>query len=173
MILLLGGSGYVGQAYQRLFTRLGDSLPQSRAQGDRLHRHASAGRSAGRNAPGIPASTPPGTPASPTWMPARATRRNCLFGNAVLPGRYTRGVREAPARRGVMFPAAASTLARGRTAAVSVRTTRRIFPSARTIAASTAARRRSGEEVLAGARGMLHLAAAHPLRRGGQPRGTI
>ena len=95
MIILLGGSGYVGQAFQRLLTRLDvpfHNLARKELDYSETHRLADYLAEAGAtfviNAAGYTG--------KPNVDACELHKAACLFGNAVLPGR----IREACERTG-------------------------------------------------------------------------
>ena len=95
MIILLGGSGYVGQAFQRLLTRLDvpfHNLARKEVDYSETHRLADYLAEAGAafviNAAGYTG--------KPNVDACELHKAACLFGNAVLPGR----IREACERTG-------------------------------------------------------------------------
>ena len=86
MILLLGGSGYVGKAYQRLFTRLGVPYRNlARKEVDYTNVHHLADLLAESRAEFVINSA--GYTGKPNVDACENDKANCLFGNAVLPGR--------------------------------------------------------------------------------------
>ena len=86
MILLLGGSGYVGKAYQRLFTRLGVSYRNlARKEIDYTDTHHLADLLAESRAEFVISAA--GYTGKPNVDACENDKANCLFGNAVLPGR--------------------------------------------------------------------------------------
>lgn len=94
MIILLGGSGYVGQAYGRLFRREGVAFQSvARAELDYADPGALADflRASGAtfliNAAGYTG--------KPNVDACELHKEACLFGNAVLPGRINKACREA------------------------------------------------------------------------------
>ncbi len=90
MIILLGGSGYVGQAYQRLFTRLGlDFRNLVRKQIDYTNPHQLADLLAETRATFLINAA--GYTGKPNVDACEDDKANCVFGNAVLPG----SIREA------------------------------------------------------------------------------
>ena len=95
MIYLLGGSGYVGGAYQALLRKKASPSATSSA---REIDYAAPGvlLAALRAGPaGVPDQRGRATPANPTSTPAKCTRRNACIGNAVLPGLIARACAEA------------------------------------------------------------------------------
>ena len=149
MIILLGGSGYVGQAFQRLLNGLNvpfHNLARKELDYSETHRLADflaeTGASFVINAAGYTG--------KPNVDACELHQAACLFGNAVLPGR----IREACEKAGTPW---------GHISSGCIYSGERPggggfreddvpnFSSARTIAASTAAPRRWGEEVLSGA----------------------
>ena len=96
MIILLGGSGYVGLAYQRLFTRLGVPFQNlARKQVDYTDAHQLAELLAESRAGFLINAA--GYTGKPNVDACESDKAACLFGNAVLPGR----IREACERAGV------------------------------------------------------------------------
>ena len=96
MVILLGGSGYVGLAYQRLFTRLGVPFRNLvRKQVDYTDAHQLAELLAESRAEFLLNAA--GYTGKPNVDACEADQAECLFGNAVLPGR----VRAACERAGV------------------------------------------------------------------------
>ncbi len=96
MIILLGGSGYVGLAYQKLFTRLGVPFRNlARKQVDYTHTHQLADLLAESGAEFLINAA--GYTGKPNVDACEDDKAACLFGNAVLPGR----IREACERAGV------------------------------------------------------------------------
>ena len=96
MIILLGGSGYVGLAYQKLFARLGVPFRTlARKQVDYTHTHQLADLLAESGAEFLINAA--GYTGKPNVDACEDDKAACLFGNAVLPGR----VREACERAGV------------------------------------------------------------------------
>lgn len=96
MIILLGGSGYVGLAYQKLFTRLGVPFRNlARKQVDYTDAHQLADLLAESGAEFLVNAA--GYTGKPNVDACENDRAACVFGNAVLPGR----VREACERAGV------------------------------------------------------------------------
>ena len=90
MILLLGGSGYVGQAYQRLFTRLGVSHHNlTRAEIDYTDTRTLTDFLTGTSVEFVVNAA--GYTGKPNVDACEVHQAECLFGNAVLPGR----IREA------------------------------------------------------------------------------
>ena len=86
MILLLGGSGYVGQAYQRLLTRLGVSFRNlARKEVDYTDTRQLADLLAESRAEFIINAA--GYTGKPNVDACESDKAACLFGNAVLPGR--------------------------------------------------------------------------------------
>ncbi len=90
MIILLGGSGYVGQAYQKLFTRLGLEFRNLvRKQIDYTNPHQLAEFLAESRATFLINAA--GYTGKPNVDACEDDKANCVFGNAVLPG----SIREA------------------------------------------------------------------------------
>ena len=86
MILLLGGSGYVGNAYQRLFTRLGIPFRNLvRKEVDYTSVHRLADLLAENEVEFLINSA--GYTGKPNVDACENDKAACLFGNAVLPGR--------------------------------------------------------------------------------------
>ena len=86
MILLLGGSGYVGRAYQRLFTGLGVPFRNlMRKEVDYTNTHRLADLLAENRVEFLINSA--GYTGKPNVDACEDDKANCLFGNAVLPGR--------------------------------------------------------------------------------------
>ena len=95
MILLLGGSGYVGQAYQRFLTQIGVSFRNlARKEVDYTDTHQLAHLLAESRAEFLINAA--GYTGKPNVDACESDKANCLFGNAVLPGR----LREACERTG-------------------------------------------------------------------------
>ena len=95
MILLLGGSGYVGLAYQRLFTRLGlDFRNLARKELDYANPHLLADFLADHRPEFVVNAA--GFTGKPNVDACEDQKAATLFGNAVLPGR----IREACERTG-------------------------------------------------------------------------
>ncbi len=95
MILLLGGSGYVGQAYQRHLTRLGVPFRTlARKETDYTDTRQLADLLAESRAEFLINAA--GYTGKPNVDACESDKANCLFGNAVLPGR----LREACERTG-------------------------------------------------------------------------
>ena len=95
MILLLGGSGYVGQAYQRHLTRLGIPFRNlARKEADYTDTRQLADLLAESRAEFLINAA--GYTGKPNVDACEGDKGNCLFGNAVLPGR----IREACERTG-------------------------------------------------------------------------
>jgi dTDP-4-dehydrorhamnose reductase len=95
MIILLGGSGYVGQAYQKLFTRLGVEFRNLvRKQTDYTNPHQLAETLAETRATFLINAA--GYTGKPNVDACEDDKANCVFGNAVLPG----SVREACEKTG-------------------------------------------------------------------------
>jgi dTDP-4-dehydrorhamnose reductase len=85
MIILLGGSGYVGQAYQRLFTGLGIEFRNvARQQVDYTNPHQLAELLAETRATFLINAA--GYTGKPNVDACEDDKANCLCGNAVLPG---------------------------------------------------------------------------------------
>ena len=85
MILLLGASGYIGEAFARELQRRKTDFHAAVAQAGGLHAlRRAAGISARRKSRSL-SSTPPATPASRTWTPANWTRPTRWLGNTLLP----------------------------------------------------------------------------------------
>ena len=96
MIILLGGSGYVGLAYQKLFTNLGVPFRNlARKQVDYTDTHQLADLLAESGAEFLINAA--GYTGKPNVDACEDDKAACLFGNAVLPGR----IREACERAGV------------------------------------------------------------------------
>ena len=96
MVILLGGSGYVGLAYQRLFARLGVPFRNlARKQVDYTDAHQLAELLAESGAEFLINAA--GYTGKPNVDACENDKAECLFGNAVLPGR----VRAACERAGV------------------------------------------------------------------------
>ena len=96
MVILLGGSGYVGLAYQKLFTRLGVPFRNLvRKQVDYTDAHQLADLLAESGAEFLLNAA--GYTGKPNVDACENDKAECLFGNAVLPGR----VRAACERAGV------------------------------------------------------------------------
>ena len=96
MIILLGGSGYVGLAYQRLFARLGVPFRSlARKEVDYTDAHQLAELLAESRAEFLLNAA--GYTGKPNVDACEQDKAACVFGNAVLPGR----VREACERAGV------------------------------------------------------------------------
>ena len=96
MVILLGGSGYVGLAYQKLFTRLGVPFRNLvRKQVDYTNVHQLADLLAESGAEFLVNAA--GYTGKPNVDACENDKAECLFGNAVLPGR----VRAACERAGV------------------------------------------------------------------------
>ena len=86
MIILLGGSGYVGLAYQKLFTRLGVPFRNlARKQVDYTDSHQLADLLAESGAEFLINAA--GYTGKPNVDACESDKAECLFGNAVLPGR--------------------------------------------------------------------------------------
>jgi dTDP-4-dehydrorhamnose reductase len=95
MIILLGGSGYVGVAYQRLFKRLGVPFANvTRKQIDYTVPHQLADLLAESKATFLINAA--GYTGKPNVDACEDDKANCLFGNAVLPG----SIREACEKTG-------------------------------------------------------------------------
>jgi dTDP-4-dehydrorhamnose reductase len=95
MIILLGGSGYVGQAYQKLFTRLDLEFRNLvRKQIDYTNPHQLADLLAETRATFLINAA--GYTGKPNVDACEDDKANCLFGNAVLPG----SIREACEKTG-------------------------------------------------------------------------
>ena len=93
MIILLGGSGYVGLAYQKLFARLGVPFRNlARKQVDYTDAHQLADLLAESGAEFLLNAA--GYTGKPNVDACEQDKAACVFGNAVLPGR----IREACAR---------------------------------------------------------------------------
>jgi dTDP-4-dehydrorhamnose reductase len=85
MIILLGGSGYVGQAYQKLFTELEVEFRNvARKQVDYTNPHQLAELLAETRATFLINAA--GYTGKPNVDACEDDKANCLFGNAVLPG---------------------------------------------------------------------------------------
>ena len=96
MVILLGGSGYVGLAYQKLFTRLGVPFRNLvRKQVDYTDAHQLADLLAESGADFLLNAA--GYTGKPNVDACENDKAECLFGNAVLPGR----IRAACERAGV------------------------------------------------------------------------
>ena len=96
MVILLGGSGYVGLAYQKLLTRLGVPFRNlARKQVDYTNAHQLADLLAETGAEFLINAA--GYTGKPNVDACENDKAECLFGNAVLPGR----VRAACERAGV------------------------------------------------------------------------
>ena len=96
MVILLGGSGYVGLAYQKLFTRLGVPFRNLvRKQVDYTDAHQLADLLAESGAEFLINAA--GYTGKPNVDACENDKAECLFGNAVLPGR----IRAACERAGV------------------------------------------------------------------------
>ncbi len=96
MIILLGGSGYVGLAYQKLFARLGVPFRNlARKQIDYTDAHQLADLLAESRAEFLINAA--GYTGKPNVDACEDDKAACLFGNAVLPGR----IREACEKAGV------------------------------------------------------------------------
>ncbi len=96
MIILLGGSGYVGLAYQKLFTKLDVPFRNlARKQVDYTDTHQLADLLAESGAEFLINAA--GYTGKPNVDACEDDKAACLFGNAVLPGR----IREACERAGV------------------------------------------------------------------------
>ncbi len=96
MIILLGGSGYVGLAYQKLFTRLGVPFRNLvRKQVDYTDSHQLADLLAESRAEFLINAA--GYTGKPNVDACENDKAACVFGNVVLPGR----IREACDRAGV------------------------------------------------------------------------
>ena len=96
MVILLGGSGYVGLAYQKLFTRLGVPFRNlARKQVDYTDVHQLADLLVETRAEFLVNAA--GYTGKPNVDACENDKAECLFGNAVLPGR----VRAACERAGV------------------------------------------------------------------------
>lgn len=91
MVLLLGGSGYVGRAYQRLFTRLGVPFRNlTRSEVDYTDAHKLGAFLAGARAGGSRVEfviNAAGYTGKPNVDACENHKAACLSGNAVLPGR--------------------------------------------------------------------------------------
>ena len=86
MVILLGGSGYVGLAYQKLFTRLGVPFRNlARKQVDYTDSHQLADLLAESGAEFLINAA--GYTGKPNVDACESDKAECLFGNAVLPGR--------------------------------------------------------------------------------------
>ena len=86
MILLLGGSGYVGSAYQRLFTRLGVPFRNlARKEVDYTDAHRLADLLSETRVEFVINAA--GYTGKPNVDACESDKAACLFGNAVLPGR--------------------------------------------------------------------------------------
>lgn len=95
MIILLGGSGYVGLAYQKLFTRLGLEFRNlARKQIDYTNPHQLADLLAESRATFLINAA--GYTGKPNVDACEDDKANCVFGNAVLPG----SIREACEKTG-------------------------------------------------------------------------
>jgi dTDP-4-dehydrorhamnose reductase len=85
MIILLGGSGYVGQAYQRLFVRRGLAFRNvARKEVDYTNVQALAGLLADARPDFLINAA--GYTGKPNVDACESDKANCVFGNAVLPG---------------------------------------------------------------------------------------
>ena len=95
MVILLGGSGYVGQAFQRLFGQLGVPYRNlARRELDYTETSRLADLLAGAKAEFVINAA--GYTGKPNVDACELEKGACLFGNAVLPGR----IREACERTG-------------------------------------------------------------------------
>ncbi len=96
MVILLGGSGYVGLAYQKLFAQLGVPFRNlARKQVDYTNTHQLAELLAESRAEFLVNAA--GYTGKPNVDACESDKTACLFGNAVLPGR----IQEACERAGV------------------------------------------------------------------------
>ena len=96
MIYLLGGSGYVGQAYQTLLTRKGIPF-KSVSRADLDYANPAALAEALRADKVTFLINAAGYTGKPNVDACELDKTNCLFGNAILPGR----IAEACAAAGV------------------------------------------------------------------------
>ena len=147
----MAAPGYVGQAYQRLFTRLGVPFRNLARKEVDYTETASTGRPARRERGPEFVINAAGYTGKPNVDACENDKAACLFGNAVLPGRIreaceTTGTPWGHVSSGCIFTGRAA-----RAAAGSARTTRRISRFRTNHCSFYSGTKALGEEVLAGA----------------------
>ena len=141
MIYILGGSGYVSQAYQKLLIDKGSEFKN-------IDRKELDYSDVAQLQAALEADQPEflinaaGYTGKPNVDACESDKMNCLFGNAILPGRIAEAC-EATETLGVMSLPGVSTQAPVKAAQSSPKKTRRTSPSARTTAPSIPARKPS------------------------------